>query len=207
MLLRTTISLIAITAITFVFAPESYAEDPIDAALAALDATLPGKLINNPYDIQWKTEGSDKQEKIVEAEKVPGGYAYSVRVKKTKRNAWDTATRLPMTTSVEKDDVILVSFWARAAKPQKGRDTGDISVVLQRNIEPYDSILEERVALGQEWKLYNVAGKAKRDYEAEKTQLNFNLARAKQTIEFGPYYIMSLGSDADVNQYKTDYSK
>lgn len=206
MIKKITLSLVALSAITFGCSQGSYAEDPMETALAALDATLPGKLINNPYDIQWKTEGSDKQEKIVEASEVPGGYAYSVRVKKKKRNPWDTATRLEMTTSVEKDDVVLVSFWARAAKPQKGHETGDITVALQRNIEPYDSIFEERIALGQDWKLYNVAGKAKRDYAAEKTQLNFNLARAKQTIEFGPYYIMSLGKDADVTQYKNDYS-
>ncbi len=179
----------------------------METALAALDATLPGKLINNPYDIKWNTEGSDKKDKIVEATEIPGGYAYNVRVKKKKRNPWDTATRLPMTTSIEKDDAILVYFWARSAKPQKGYDKGQISVALQRNIEPYDSIFEERIALGQEWKLYNVVGKAKRDYPADKTQLNFNLAHAIQTVEFGQYYVLNLGKDAEIDKYKTDYSK
>ena len=56
----------------------------LETALAALDAQLPGKLINNPYDIQWSTVGSDKKEAIVESEGAPGGVAYSVRVKKTK---------------------------------------------------------------------------------------------------------------------------
>lgn len=173
-------------------------------ALAALDAQLPGKLINNPYDIQWSTYGSDKREKIVESAGAPGGMAYSVTVKKSKRNHWETATRIPMTTSVAKDDVILVSFWARAAKPPKGRETGDITVALQRSVEPYDSVFEERIDLGTEWKLYNVAGKASRDYSAEKTNLNFNLARAKQTLEFGTFYIMSLGPDADPTKYNAE---
>lgn len=183
--------------------PFANAEDDaaMQQALAALDAQLPGDLINNPYDIQWKTEGSDKKDKIVKSEGAPGGMAYSVTVKKSKRNHWDTATRIPMTTSVDKDDVILVSFWARAAKLPKGRETGDITVALQRNVEPYDAIIEERIDLGTEWKLYNVAGKAKRDYSAEKTNLNFNLARAKQTIEFSTFYIMSLGPDADPAKY------
>lgn len=176
----------------------------MEQALAALDAQLPGTLINNPYDIQWATEGAHKKEKIVKSEGAPGGMAYSVTVKKSKRNPWDTATRIPMTTSIEKGDVILVSFWARAAKPPEGRDAGDISVALQRNVEPYDSILEERIALGTEWKLYNVAGKAKRTYNADKTNLNFNLARAKQTIEFGRFYIMSLGPDADPAKYTNE---
>jgi len=198
-----TFSVIALCATT---SPLASANDDAEMkqALAALDAQLPGTLINNPYDILWKTEGSDKRVKIVKSEGAPGGMAYSVTVKKPQRNHWDIATRIPMTTSIEKDDVILVSFWARTAKTPKGRETGDISVSLQRNIEPYDSILDQRIDLGTEWKIYNVAGKATIDYSAEKTNLNFNLARAKQTLEFGPFYIMSLGPDADPAKYTTN---
>lgn len=173
----------------------------MEQALAALDATLPGTLINNPYDIQWRTDGSDKVEKIVESPGVPGGMAYQVRIKKTKRNAWDTATRMPMTTDIKKGEVILLSFWARTAKPPKGKETGNISVSLQRNVEPYDGIIEEQIDLGTEWKLYSFAGTASRDYSAEKTNLNFNLAKAKQTVEFGTYYISSLGEDVDPAPY------
>ncbi|MEP3890976.1 MAG: carbohydrate binding domain-containing protein [Hellea sp.] len=186
-------SLLATTAV--------HAQDEFEQALKALDAQLPGTLINNPYDIKWKTEGSDKRDKVVESEGAPGGMAYQVAVKKRKPKPWDTATRIPMTTSIAKDDVILLSFWARAAKPQKGKDKGDISVAIQRNIEPYDAIFEERVALEKEWKLYNLAGKANRDYAADKTNLNFNLARAKQTLEFGQFYIMNLGPNGDASKY------
>ena len=202
---NTLISLSAAVVLGLSSAGLAQANDPADAAmqqaLAALDATLPGKLINNPYDIQWSTDGSDKKEAIVKSEGVPGGMAYSVRVKKAKRKPWETATRFTMTEDIAKDDVILISYWARAAKPQKGRDTGDILVALQRNIEPYDSIVEERVDLGTEWKLRYAAGTAKRDYVAEKTNLNFNLAYAKQTIEFGQFYIMNLGPNGDPSKY------
>lgn len=177
------------------------AQDEIQQALEALDAQLPGKLLNNPYDIQWRTDGSDKKEEVVKSEGAPGGMAYRVTVKKKKQNPWDTATRIPMTASIEKDDVILMSFWARSVKPPKGRDAGDISVSIQRNIEPYDSVLEERIDLGTEWKLYSAAGTASRDYSSDKTQINFNLARAKQTVEFGHFYVMNLGPGADASKY------
>ena len=45
-----------------------------------------------------------------------------------------------MVKDIKKDDVIVVSFWARAAKPQKGKEKGDIYVALQRDIEPYDQV-------------------------------------------------------------------
>lgn len=173
----------------------------VAAALKALDAELPGTLLNNPYDIEWRTDGPDKRNQVVKSKDAPGGMAYRVTVKKSKRNHWDIATRIPMSKSVEKDDVLLMSFWARSAKPPKGRDTGDITVTIQRNIEPYDSIIEERLDIGQEWKLYTISGKASRDYSADKTNINFNLAHAKQTIEFGQFYVMSLGKNADASKY------
>jgi len=178
-----------------------HADDEMTAALATLDAQLPGKLINNPYDIQWRTDGSDKKESIVKSKGAPGGMAYRVTVKKKKKNPWDTATRIPMTTSIEKDDVILMYFWARSAKPPKGKDVGDISVSIQRNIDPYDSIFDERIALGQDWKLHSLSGKASRNYSMDKTQINFNLARAKQTVEFGQFYITNLGKNADASKH------
>jgi len=112
----------------------------IAQALAALDAQLPGKLINNPYDVKWSSYGPDKKDSIVKSEGAPGG-------------------------------------------------------------EPYDSVLDERFAIGKEWKLYNASGTAKRDYAADKTNINFNLARAKQTLEFGQFYIMNLGPGADASKY------
>ena len=202
---RLILSLSAAALVSVAISSAAYAQDADDAAiqqaLQALDAQLPGKLINNPYDIQWSTDGSDKKESVVKSEGAPGGMAYKVTVKKRKKNPWDTATRIPMTQSIAKGDVILLSYWARTAKPQKGKEFGDISVAIQRNIEPYDSIFEERVELGTEWKLHNVSGKANRDYAADKTNLNFNLARAKQTIEFGQFYIMNLGPNGDASKY------
>jgi hypothetical protein len=205
MIKRTAIALSSAALLAISSAAIASAEDEmspeITAALATLDASLPGTLINNPYDIQWNTQGPDKRDSIVKSEGAPGGMAYRVTMKKKKKNHWDTAIRIPMTTSIEKDDVILMSFWARAAKPPKGRDAGDITATIQRNIDPYDSVIEQRLDIGPDWKLYSVSGKASRDYSADKTNINFNLAHAKQTLEFGQFYVMNLGKNADASKY------
>ena len=185
-----------------------HAQDAEDAAIAAaleaLDAQLPGKLINNPYDIKWNAVGSDMKQSIVKSEGAPGGMAYKVTVKKTKQNSWDTAIRIPTTTDIKKGDVILVSFWLRATKLRKGKESGDVFAALQRSSEPYDSVFEKSFAPGKEWKLYNVAGKAARDYSSGKASMNFNLAKAKQTLEFGQYYVMNLGPNGDASKYMKD---
>jgi len=152
-------------------------------------------------NFDWVTYGPDKREKIVESEGAPSGMAYRVTVRKKKPNSWDIATRNDMVKDIKKNDIIVVSFWARAAKPQKGKEKGDILVALQRNIEPYDSVIEERIALDKEWKKYHLSGKANRDYAADVTELNYNLALAKQTIEFAEFYVMNIGPDGDPEQY------
>ena len=170
--------------------------------------------INNPEDQrsfpflvsslnfgQWETFGPDKRVKIVESKGAPSGQAYRVTVKKKKPNHWDIATRNDMVKDIKKGDVIVVSFWARAAKPQKGKEKGDINVALQRDIEPYDQVILERIALDTEWKKYHLSGKANRDYAANVTELNYNLALAKQTIEFAEYYVMNIGPNGDPEQY------
>jgi len=189
---------LALTLGVFTYADEGLSPE-MTAALAAVEASLPGKLINNPYDIEWRTDGGDKRDSVVKSEGAPGGIAYSVKVKKTKRNPWDIATRIPMTKAVEKGDVLTMHFWARAAKPPKGREAGDVTVTIQRNVEPYDSIIEERMDFETEWKLYSIKGKARSDFSADKTDINFNLARAKQTIELGQFYVMNLGQGADAS--------
>ena len=199
-MLKQSIFLLSIAAAVSISASApAFAQETVKVASSSADPILPGKRINNPYDIRWKTEGSDKREAIVDAPEIPGGMAYQVRVKKKKRKVWETATQLPMTTSIEKGDEIMVAFWARSAKPPKGKDVGKISVALQRNIEPYDQIINEEVALEQEWKLYKYTGTANRDFAADKTNLNYNLAHAKQTVEFGRYYISRLDTKTELN--------
>jgi hypothetical protein len=170
-------------------------------ALAALDAQLPGTLVNNPYSVQWSTDGGDNRGSIVEAPGIPGGMAYQVRVKKKKRNAWDIASRFAMEKDIKEGDVILMKYWARAAKPPKGSETGKVMVSIQRNIDPYDDIFIENIEPTTEWREYTATGVAKRDYSADKTNLNYNLAQAKQTLEFGSFYIMNLGPNGDATPY------
>ncbi len=193
----------AFVASTLIAAP-AHADDMDPAmaqAIAAIDAAMPGKLINNPFSVQFNVEGGDARGKVVEAQGVPGGAAYNIRVKKKKKNPWDTATRIPMTADIADGETIIVSFWARAVKPPKGSDTGKITVALQRNIDPYDAVVQEDIDLGTEWKLYTVGGTANRSYPANRGSLNFNLAHAKQTVELGTFYISSLGQNADYAKY------
>ena len=198
-------TLAALSAAAFLAAAPAHAADEVDPALTealqAIEAAMPGTLINNPFAIEFNVEGGDARGKVFSDDAAPGGAGYRIQVKKKKKNPWDTATRIPMTADIAEGESVLVSFWARGAKPPKGADTATITVALQRNVEPYDSVMNEDIELGPEWKLYTIGGTAARSFPADKGSLNFNLAHAKQTVELGTFYIMSLGQGADVSKY------
>jgi hypothetical protein len=169
-------------------------DEAIAEALAALDAALPGTLINNPYDLEWKIDGSDAKGKVVKAESIPGGMAYQARIKSSKPNSWDTAIRHTLDVAIDKGDRVQVSFWARTAKPATGAETADFDISVGRNVEPYDTILTETIKPADDWDLYTVTGTANRDFGKGKANVNYNLARARQTVEFGQFYVTNLGA-------------
>ena len=186
----------ALTAVTLSVSPVF--ADEVDEALAALEAQLPGTLMNNPFVIKWKTDGKDKSTKIVSAEGVPGGQAYQVRVKKKQQNPWDVQVALPISGGVEAGETVAISFWARTEKPVKGLETADFDVVVQRNGAPYDGPISKRINPTTEWALYSANGVAEKGIKAGKVQVGFHMGRAAQTVEFGQFYVMNLGAQGAV---------
>lgn len=152
-------------------------------------STLPGTLIHNPMAIKWDPVGGNKRVSIVESEGVPGGQAIAFQVKrKNISKPWELRMRAPFDKDILAEDSLEIYFWARAAKLPKGRDAGKISVVLGRNEEPYDTVINQDIAPTTTWKMYRVSGTAKRDFPASEADMGFNFGHAKQTIELGPYF-------------------
>src|SRR3546814_9539528 len=49
------------------------------------------------------------------------------------------------------------------------------------------------VAITPEWKMYDLQGIADRDYAAGELSVSMHLASGKQTLEFGPIFVLDLG--------------
>lgn len=168
-------------------------------ALAALEAELPGTLMNNPFDTAWRTQGEGATAKVVRVAEIPGEYAYEVRVKQPGRNAWDVSVTAPLTDSVEKGDAVLVAFWARASKPSEDTGTGEAQARVQQIAAPYAGIAEAMVILQPRWQLHYVKGIAPADFEASQMSIAFNIASRKQTVQFGQFYVMNLGQGVSLD--------
>ena len=182
----------ALAAMLCVASPAS--ADPNFVVEPVTQGALPGSLIHNPMAIRWDPQGGNKTVKIVESEGVPGGQAISFRVRKKSKKPWDIMMRAPFDKSVSQGEAIEIYFWARAAKTPKGRDAGKITVALGRNEEPYDTVIVQDIEPTETWQMFKVSGVAERDFPTSESDMGFNFGHAKQTIELGPFYAVTLGA-------------
>ena len=172
--------------------PAAAQDATMDDAIAALNEAFPGTLIHNPMMTKFEVAGSDMRAKTVDAPGTMTGKAASVRLKKRKPKPWDAPYRATIDGEVKKGDRIQVYYYARTAKPARGMDTGDVSMFLGRNVEPYDYIIAEEFKPGTEWQLKSLTGTANADFPAGSVKLEYQMGRHAQTVEFGPVYVTKL---------------
>ena len=151
-------------------------------------------IINNPG--AWTGGGGVKPE-IRDDAAVQGGKALRFVIAAKGANPWDISANNALTRDVHKGDVLLVALWARAEAPAEGESTGHLGIRLQQTAEPYTAVAEAEVHPDATWKMYYASGVADRDYAKGSLGLTVHLAWAKQTIDFGPVFIVDFGPNYD----------
>lgn len=112
---------------------------------------------------------------------------------------WNTAS------AVKKNDVLLLSFWARKLEPA-GIATVRCQVVLERNGSPYDkSITVNFPTDTSEWRFYQFPFKAHDNFGIGQANLIFQFAYGPQTFEIGDVTLNNYGQTVSLSQFKTEY--
>ncbi|TWU55312.1 endo-1,4-beta-xylanase [Rubripirellula reticaptiva] len=187
---------LALIAVLFVVATTTIADDlpaggkPLiatgPASLHALNVRLgDGKL--GTYEIS-KTGHTEFQQSL------------NIALTEQPGNTWDAAAGLPITSSVAKDDVLLVGFWMRG-KPTSEVGGAVAEFVFERFSEPYTKsvqYLAETPADGS-WQQYWVRFRSVEDYDAGQAGINFQLGYQPETLEIGGLQAWNFGKDIDVN--------
>jgi hypothetical protein len=176
----------------------AFAQDQTEAEyLAALEAALPGTLMNNPLDAQWLTHGDGAKAKVTVASDIPGQRAYQVQVREVKPNPWDISAHGSVSGGVEAGDTVMVAFWARASKPDARIGAGGVQARLQQKAAPYAGVIEKTFTLAERWQVHYMSGVAGETFAPGGVDISFNIGHLKQTVEFGQYYVTNLGKGVD----------
>jgi hypothetical protein len=155
--------------------------------------------INKP-SIAWNVYGPGQTNAPVKDKAVTGGNAVRIQVTTPAPDQpWANAAGQGVEGKITKGDVITVAFWAKAEAVDGGPATATISSVrVQQSAAPWGGIVDGKVeAIGGEWKIYTVSGRAGMDAEKGGASVTLQLGGAKQTVVLGPLFVLDFGPNYD----------
>lgn len=167
-------------------------------ALAASGDDLQQKAVNNPGAF-WGVWGAAKTDYVADP-RLKGGAAQRVTISPKPAHAWDVGAYVAITKPVQKGDVLLLTFWARAEKPPAGSDLVMLTGRLYEAAPPNAEVTPEvSFLIGKQWKLYYASGTAAKDYPVGSLSAGMVLGTGEQVIDFGPVSVLDFGQGYNIN--------
>lgn len=108
-------------------------------------------------------------------------------------------------SEVKKDDLLLLSFWARKLEPS---DSSVIraQVVFERDSDPYDKSFSVNFPNDSpDWRFYQLPFKAHTDFAEGQAHLVFQFAYGPQRFEIGGIALVNYAQLAEASQFKIEY--
>jgi hypothetical protein len=175
----------AIVGMALALASPAMAQD-LSPELQALDAKLPGTLINDPSSLEWKTQGIGFKSKGVTDPAIPGGgAAVQFEIRKADPKPYTIQAFVPLLSKIAKGDTVTIGFYARALSADTPDGNGTISVRFQQNSDPWPGFGDAQVKVGPEWEWHEVSGISNINVQKEVAVVALQIAGAKQTIQIG----------------------
>ena len=156
------------------------------SAGAAQQQRVKEAIISDPAAAGWAFDGNPKV-KQVKADGLPGGQALLVTINNKGANPWDVQARLKLKDGIAAGDTVTFGFYARADKPDPGKQTASVNVRVQRVAAPYDAAIEGPVEIGTDWTFHCLTGPAKIALTAAEMTVSVQLAGEKHAVAFGPW--------------------
>jgi hypothetical protein len=151
--------------------------------------------INKDTAGNWSVMPDRPRPAFVQSADAPGGTAMRVRVRHAGANPWDVQASSPIAGAINKGDVILLLFYARAEVPAPGGSV--LPARIQLSAAPYTAVLQSNETLTGEWAQHCAIAVASDDLAAGAANVSVHLATAEQTIDFGPVFVLNLGPNFD----------
>ncbi|MFU7528998.1 hypothetical protein [Qipengyuania sp. ASV99] len=167
-----------------------------EAALEALDAQLPGDLVNDPSAIDWQSYGTDLAASSVVDPSIPGGgAARRFEVKRAAAFIYTAGANIPLTKEVDRGETVTVGFYARTIEADTDDGKGVVRVRFQENVVPYPGFGEQTLSIGSEWQWYEVSAEAEQKLRSRDGIIALQFGRTRQIIEIGQAIVVT-GADS-----------
>lgn len=162
------------------------------ADLKALDAQLPGDLVNDPSRIDWQSYGADLSASAVVDPSIPGGgAARRFEIRRAAEFIYTAGTNVPLTKKVNRGQQITIGFYARTIASDAADGRGVVRVRFQENAEPFPGFGEQTLTIGKEWEWYEVTAPAERSLDTRDGIVAIQFGSTRQILEIGQAIIVS----------------
>ena len=155
---------------------------------------LASKIISIPNPNAYRVDGVRTGARVRADSAVQFGRALRVPVPGRNEQTWTVAVAVPINRAVAAGDNLILAFWARLEEGENGATTAELPYnSVQMAGAPYTALFHGGVTISREWRLYQVRGRADRDYAAGALNVSLHLATGRQTIDIGPVIVLDMG--------------
>ena len=160
--------------------------------LQALEAQLPGTLVNDPSRIDWESYGPDFYAESFKDPAIPGGgAARRFHVNKASEFIYTSGANIPLIRNLKRGEPVTVGFWARAVSASTPDGKGVLRVRFQQDVAPYPGFGEKTLAIGPEWEWYEVTAPAEQGLSRKDGIVSLQFGRTRQVLEIGQAIVVS----------------
>ena len=119
------------------------------------------------------------------------------------RQSWDIQVVMQTTGPVRKNEVCLLSFWARGPASQDESGDAWINAFLQQNHPPHQKVVSAQISVNQEWRHVAVAARVPIDLPEGGSNVAFHLGFQPQTVELADVRLVKYGPEVDPRSLST----
>ncbi|MHA6333501.1 hypothetical protein ACXYL9_07420 [Qipengyuania sp. CAU 1752] len=159
--------------------------------LEALDAQLPGTLVNDPSRIDWDSYGPEFHAESFLDETIPGGAARRFHVNKASEFIYTAGANIPLIRTVKRGEQVTIGFYARTVEAATENGKGVLRVRFQKDSPPYPGFGEETLEIGTDWDWYEVTAKAEQALQNKTGIVAMQFGRTKQILEIGQAIVVT----------------
>ena len=153
-------------------------------------------VISVPNPRAYRVDGTQAgaQSAVRNDSTVQGGKALRVQVPGRSEQAWTTAVSVPINRPIHNGDNLVLAFWARLEQGDNGATTASLPYnAVQLSAAPYTAVFSGPVTVTPTWQMFEIDGRAARDYAADSVNVAIHLATGHQTIDIGPVFVLDMG--------------